>query len=67
MNDSSSRSHAIFTLTLKQSRICNEENCNDDVTSKFHFVDLAGSENLKNTGASDKRKSESKIINLSLF
>ena len=45
MNLQSSRSHAIFTLTLRQTRNSTQ------LTSKLHFVDLAGSERLKRTGA----------------
>ena len=43
MNRTSSRSHAIFSVILKQS-------LEDDtrITSKFHFVDLAGSERVRN-------------------
>ena len=45
MNHQSSRSHAIFTLTLRQTRNSTQ------LVSKLHFVDLAGSERLKRTGA----------------
>lgn len=47
MNAVSSRSHAIFSVVLKQQR---REGDSDDnlksLTSKFHFVDLAGSERV---------------------
>jgi kinesin family protein 4/21/27 len=47
MNDQSSRSHAIFTITLEQTR--GKEN--DLIKSKFHLVDLAGSERQSKTKA----------------
>ena len=55
MNAVSSRSHAIFTVTIEQ---VVEDNSTEHVTaasgcsamsSKFHFVDLAGSERAKRT------------------
>ncbi|KAI9492658.1 hypothetical protein BDB00DRAFT_883407 [Zychaea mexicana] len=62
MNRSSSRSHAIFSVILKQSM--------DDgsrLTSKFHFVDLAGSERLKRTNAVGDRAKEGISINTGLL
>ena len=50
MNDQSSRSHAIFTLHIKQQRIVSGDELPESQTefetlsAKFHFVDLAGSE-----------------------
>ncbi|KAI8831716.1 kinesin motor domain-containing protein [Chytridium lagenaria] len=44
MNISSSRSQAIFTLTLVQ------DIQSSRITSRFHFVDLAGSERMQRTG-----------------
>lgn len=42
MNDASSRSHAIFTITIKQTRVSVEEDQTKlrtmEVTSKFHLV-----------------------------
>ncbi|CAB4434881.1 unnamed protein product [Rhizophagus irregularis] len=79
MNIVSSRSHAIFSVILKQTGIENlEENKeNDDppaqksltskVTSKFHFVDLAGSERLKRTNSIGDREKEGIAINGSLL
>ena len=58
MNLQSSRSHAIFTLTLRQTR---EEST--QLVSKFNFVDLAGSERMKRTGAEGDRAKESISIN----
>ncbi|RGB31584.1 P-loop containing nucleoside triphosphate hydrolase protein, partial [Rhizophagus diaphanus] len=55
MNMVSSRSHAIFSIILKQTRI--------EITSKFHFVDLAGSERLKRTNDIGDRAKERIVIN----
>lgn len=62
MNDESSRSHAIFTISI-------EHNHGDDMvtTSKFHLVDLAGSERAKRTGAEGQQFDEGVTINQSLF
>jgi hypothetical protein len=48
MNASSSRSHAIFTVTLVQNitTTYNQETISKKLESKFHFVDLAGSERV---------------------
>lgn len=43
MNTVSSRSHAVFSVILKQQKSAEEPS----ITSKFHFVDLAGSERVK--------------------
>lgn len=42
MNTVSSRSHAVFSVILKQQKSAEEPS----ITSKFHFVDLAGSERV---------------------
>lgn len=50
MNESSSRSHAIFTIYFTiNSKEEVEENDDGQLSAKFHFVDLAGSERLKKT------------------
>lgn len=82
MNSSSSRSHAIFTLHIKQQRLVVIENSltesRDDndinaanefemLSAKFHFVDLAGSERLKRTGATGERAKEGISINCGLL
>lgn len=72
MNEASSRSHAIFTVTMDQQREIalsdgSDECASEFMTSKFHFVDLAGSERVKRTGAEGKRFEESVSINRSLF
>ncbi|CAH2221540.1 kinesin KIF21B isoform X3 [Pelobates cultripes] len=73
MNSQSSRSHAIFTVHLHQTRV--SESCPVDapnqqyetLTAKFHFVDLAGSERLKRTGATGERAREGISINCGLL
>ncbi|KAK0161534.1 hypothetical protein PV327_009993 [Microctonus hyperodae] len=81
MNTQSSRSHAIFTLYIKQQRYIKIEDPDADVdtsnndttnefetlTAKFHFVDLAGSERLKRTGATGERAKEGISINCGLL
>ncbi|EGR30958.1 kif4a protein, putative [Ichthyophthirius multifiliis] len=62
MNETSSRSHAIFTLYLTQQKM--DESV---LTSKFHFVDLAGSERIKKTGASGCTLKEGININMGLL
>lgn len=63
MNDISSRSHTIFTITVAM----------DDGTgeyahrSKINLVDLAGSENIGKSGAENKRAREAGMINQSLL
>ncbi|KAI8901006.1 P-loop containing nucleoside triphosphate hydrolase protein [Globomyces pollinis-pini] len=69
MNATSSRSHAIFTVTLRQTNIPNNEGGTNgqSLISKFHFVDLAGSERLKRTNAEGDRKKEGISINQGLL
>lgn len=63
MNQHSSRSHAIFTLTLAQTSIHDSDL---EKVSKLHFVDLAGSERVKASGTSGDRLREGAEINKSL-
>ncbi|CAF4799032.1 unnamed protein product [Pieris macdunnoughi] len=64
MNQASSRSHAVFTITiLKESR----SDKNLATSSKFHLVDLAGSERIKKTKASGERLKEGVKINQGLL
>lgn len=74
-NDESSRSHAIFTITLTQIKpFCADErplptSCvrsTNIIKSKFHLVDLAGSEKQSKTGAEGQRFKEGVNINLGL-
>ncbi|KAK9890310.1 hypothetical protein WA026_010413 [Henosepilachna vigintioctopunctata] len=71
MNTQSSRSHAIFTLHIKQQRLVPSSDSNinefETFTAKFHFVDLAGSERLKRTGATGERAKEGISINCGLL
>lgn len=63
MNTVSSRSHAVFSVILKQQKSQEEPS----ITSKFHFVDLAGSERLKRTNAQGDRAKEGISINSGLL
>lgn len=63
MNETSSRSHAIFTVTIDQKIVTmietgeNEtqpadaepQTTEENISAKFHFVDLAGAERIKKT------------------
>ncbi|KAK4883965.1 hypothetical protein RN001_000236 [Aquatica leii] len=64
MNDVSSRSHAIFTITFVQAGYCN--GFPSETVSKIHLVDLAGSERADSTGATGERLKEGAHINKSL-
>ncbi|MEQ2262663.1 hypothetical protein XENORESO_018659, partial [Xenotaenia resolanae] len=64
MNAASSRSHAIFTITLEQRRGSDKV---DSVVSKLHLVDLAGSERQKKTKAEGDRLKEGISINRGLL
>ncbi|OXB80128.1 UNVERIFIED_CONTAM: hypothetical protein H355_006960 [Colinus virginianus] len=77
-NEHSSRSHAIFTISVCQKQSA-ESQKNTDVpqdpscksvrmiASKFHFVDLAGSERMTKTGNTGERFKESIQINSGLL
>ncbi|RUS86561.1 hypothetical protein EGW08_005700 [Elysia chlorotica] len=64
MNDTSSRSHAIFTITFTQARFL--DGVPSERQSKIHLVDLAGSERADATGATGQRLKEGGSINKSL-
>ncbi|KAM6971984.1 kinesin-like protein KIF16B [Aplochiton taeniatus] len=64
MNDTSSRSHAIFTVNFTQAKFDAEMPC--ETISKIHLVDLAGSERADATGATGVRLKEGGNINKSL-
>jgi kinesin family protein 5 len=62
MNEGSSRSHAIFMITVTQTNSVDLSS----KTGKLYLVDLAGSEKVSKTGAEGKRLDEAKNINKSL-
>lgn len=64
MNDTSSRSHAIFTITFVQAGF--HKGMPSETVSKIHLVDLAGSERANATGATGQRLKEGAHINKSL-
>ncbi|KAF1997497.1 kinesin-domain-containing protein [Amniculicola lignicola CBS 123094] len=66
MNETSSRSHAVFTLTLTQKRHDVEANMSGEKVAKISLVDLAGSERAQSTGATGARLKEGAEINRSL-
>ncbi|CAG8980271.1 hypothetical protein HYALB_00013468 [Hymenoscyphus albidus] len=66
MNETSSRSHAVFTLTLTQKKHDKETNLAMEKVAKISLVDLAGSERANSTGATGARLKEGAEINRSL-
>jgi kinesin family member 1 len=66
MNETSSRSHAVFTLTLTQRRHDVETKMSTEKVAKISLVDLAGSERATSTGATGARLKEGAEINRSL-
>lgn len=64
MNSASSRSHAIFTITVEQRK---KHDKNVVFRSKLHLVDLAGSERQKKTKAEGDRLKEGISINKGLL
>ncbi|KAG7462869.1 hypothetical protein MATL_G00189270 [Megalops atlanticus] len=64
MNDVSSRSHAIFTISFTQAKFDAEMPC--ETVSKIHLVDLAGSERADATGSTGVRLKEGGSINQAL-
>lgn len=63
MNLVSSRSHAVFTLLLRQRRSPGAPSPGARV-AKFHLVDLAGSERNKRSGAEGNRLKASSALSL---
>ncbi|XP_020950982.1 kinesin-like protein KIF1B isoform X9 [Sus scrofa] len=66
MNETSSRSHAVFTIVFTQKKLDNETNLSTEKVSKISLVDLAGSERADSTGAKGTRLKEGANINKSL-
>eukprot|EP01059_Diplonema_ambulator_P007868 TRINITY_DN1738_c0_g2_i1.p1 TRINITY_DN1738_c0_g2~~TRINITY_DN1738_c0_g2_i1.p1 ORF type:complete len:1078 (+),score=427.55 TRINITY_DN1738_c0_g2_i1:84-3236(+) len=74
LNDRSSRSHAMFRITLTQTSIFVQERVGiggpktltSERRSNMNLVDLAGSENVKRSGAAGTTLVEAQKINLSL-
>ncbi|MEW5319130.1 MAG: hypothetical protein WDW38_010300 [Sanguina aurantia] len=76
MNDSSSRSHAIFTITITRTvvEVLNELSVEfkakvrtSDYAAKLHMVDLAGSERVKRSGVTGQALKEATHINSGLL
>ena len=73
MNDQSSRSHAMFQITVEMQAPAKTDKYGRRVeaatfsTANMRFVDLAGSENLKKSGSNGDRMHESIHINTSLL
>ncbi|KAJ9470582.1 Kinesin-like protein unc-104 [Diplonema papillatum] len=74
LNDRSSRSHAIFRVTVTQTTFYDQERVGiggpktttHQRRANINLVDLAGSENVKRSGASGSTLIEAQKINLSL-
>ncbi|KAH9892227.1 kinesin motor domain-containing protein [Xylariomycetidae sp. FL2044] len=66
MNETSSRSHAVFTLMLTQKKFDTETKMEMEKQAKISLVDLAGSERATSTGATGARLKEGAEINRSL-
>nr|XP_060614907.1 kinesin-like protein KIF1B isoform X15 [Anolis sagrei ordinatus] len=66
MNETSSRSHAVFTIVFTQKKHDPETDLSTEKVSKISLVDLAGSERADSTGAKGTRLKEGANINKSL-
>ncbi|XP_029689225.1 kinesin-like protein KIF1B isoform X15 [Takifugu rubripes] len=66
MNETSSRSHAVFTIVFTQKKHDSETDLSTEKVSKISLVDLAGSERADSTGAKGTRLKEGANINKSL-
>ncbi|XP_056270573.1 kinesin-like protein KIF1A isoform X3 [Pseudoliparis swirei] len=66
MNETSSRSHAVFNIIFTQKRHNADTENTSEKVSKISLVDLAGSERADSTGATGTRLKEGANINKSL-
>ncbi|XP_051928939.1 kinesin-like protein KIF1A isoform X7 [Hippocampus zosterae] len=66
MNETSSRSHAVFNIIFTQKRHDVDTDNTSEKVSKISLVDLAGSERADSTGAKGTRLKEGANINKSL-
>ncbi|KAM8745025.1 kinesin-like protein KIF1A isoform 22-T22 [Acanthopagrus schlegelii] len=66
MNETSSRSHAVFNIIFTQKRLDADTDNTSEKVSKISLVDLAGSERADSTGAKGTRLKEGANINKSL-
>ncbi|KAM0198146.1 hypothetical protein ACHAPQ_007575 [Fusarium lateritium] len=66
MNQTSSRSHAVFTIMLTQKKYDTDTKMEMEKVAKISLVDLAGSERATSTGATGARLKEGAEINRSL-
>ncbi|XP_068447753.1 kinesin-like protein KIF1A isoform X20 [Clinocottus analis] len=66
MNETSSRSHAVFNIIFTQKRHDADTENTSEKVSKISLVDLAGSERADSTGAKGTRLKEGANINKSL-
>ena len=66
MNDQSSRSHAVFTLTVEMSMVSTDTGVRITRHSRVNLVDLAGSERQKDTLVTGAQLKEASTINKSL-
>ena len=64
MNKESSRSHSVFTLVIESKQV--REGMVNIKSSRFHLIDLAGSERQRATDAAGQRLKEAGKINKSL-
>ena len=70
MNDTSSRSHSVFTIKIEQRTVSELEGGvtkTQMVKAKLNLVDLAGSERAEKTGATGSTLKEGANINMSLM
>ncbi|KAH8918304.1 the Kif1a motor domain complexed with Mg-Amppcp, partial [Atractiella rhizophila] len=66
MNETSSRSHSVFTLIMTQKKTDPDIKMASEKVSRISLIDLAGSERANSTGATGVRLKEGANINKSL-